>query len=444
MNAPSPDPALVELAHAHGVATDYHDWKGRHVRVAEGTVRDVLGAMGVDTTDPAAALRRRWEEPWRRMLPACVVSTQGDGRWFWVHVPDGAPVEVWIELEQGGRREHVPQVAHWVPSREVDGSLVGEATFSVPADLPIGYHTVRARSGDAEAAAPLIVTPPRLRLPERLARGHAWGFAAQLYSVRSRESWGVGDLADLTDLSVWSAGLGADYLLVNPLHAAEPAAPMEPSPYLPSSRRFFNPLYLRVERVPEFAGLPAADRARVDGLGRDVHAALDGLDAVDRDTAWTAKREALRLVPTPSPPPPPAASWTCRRSAPRGRGARRRSRTWRRDRESTAWTRACAGASGTSTPPPSPVSSPATEHRVPSVADGLLDGGSSTRGPGRLRRHGARHRARHSPWACTPAAPTRGGSGPPPTGTPWRRSRTRSTGGRLVQPMARPTGWRTV
>jgi 4-alpha-glucanotransferase len=292
----SPSPALVELAHAYGVATDYHDWKGRHVVVDDGAVRDVLTALGVDTGDPVAALARRHDEPWRRMLPACVVAARGDARSFPVHVDDGAPVEVWVDLEDGGRREDLSQIDRWVPPRDLDGRLVGEATFALPADLPLGYHTIRARSGTEEAAATLVVTPPWLGLPDRLGDRPAWGFATQLYSVRSRQSWGVGDLADLADLGVWSAGLGADYVLVNPLHAAEPAAPMEPSPYLPSSRRFFNPLYLRVERVPEYADLVPADRALVDRLATGAHTALDGADVIDRDTAWTAKREALRLV----------------------------------------------------------------------------------------------------------------------------------------------------
>ena len=85
----------------------------------------------------------------------------------------------------------------------------------------------------------------------------------------SANSWGVGDLTDLADLALWSASVhGADYVLVNPLHAAAPSGsqaqlePMEPSPYLPTSRRFVNPLYLRIEAIPEFVDLPKRGRVR--------------------------------------------------------------------------------------------------------------------------------------------------------------------------------------
>jgi 4-alpha-glucanotransferase len=288
---------LRELAHAYGVATEFHDWRGRRVDVPSGSVAAVLEAMDVDVSDPAAALAARRDERWRRMLPASVVVQQGQARTFWVHVTDGDPVEVSIELETGGRRDDVRQVDRWVQPHDVDGRRVGEATFAVPTDLPLGYHRIRARSGDVEASSALIVTPPWLGLPASMGERRGWGLAAQLYSVRSRQSWGVGDLVDLTDLAVWSgAQLGADYLLVNPLHAAEPVAPMEPSPYLPTSRRFFNPLYVRVERIPEYAVLPAAERARIEQLADGVHRALDTADVIDRDTAWTAKRAALRIV----------------------------------------------------------------------------------------------------------------------------------------------------
>ena len=107
----------------------------------------------------------------------------------------------------------------------------------------------------------------------------------------------MGDLVDLTDLAVWSAGdLGAGYVLVNPLHGAEPAPPMEPSPYLPTTRRFFNPLYLRVERIPEYGYLPRAERDKIERTAGKVRRALAKVDAIDRDTCWAAKREALELV----------------------------------------------------------------------------------------------------------------------------------------------------
>src|SRR5216684_8218348 len=98
--------------------------------------------------------------------------------------------------------------------------------------------------------------PPRARrraLPEGRCEpppNRGWGWAVQLYAARSRESWGIGDLADLRRLAQWSSRLGAGMLLINPLSAPTPVAPLQPSPYYPSSRRFRNPLYLRVEEMP--------------------------------------------------------------------------------------------------------------------------------------------------------------------------------------------------
>jgi 4-alpha-glucanotransferase len=125
----------------------------------------------------------------------------------------------------------------------------------------------------------------------------SWGFTVQLYSVRSRASWGHGDLHDLADLAAWSGGdLGADFVLVNPLHAAEPQPPVSPSPYLPMSRRQISPLYLRIEDIPEYQGLRAGDRAAVEALAAPLRAASSTAALIDRDAVWTAKRAALELI----------------------------------------------------------------------------------------------------------------------------------------------------
>ncbi len=292
-------PAIRALAEAHGVATEYWDWQGQHVRVPAATVIAVLSALGVDVSSPeaaAASLVEHGLDRWRQPLPACLVVRAGDAAWFPVHLPHGEAVEVWVELEDGGRSE-VSQQQHWVDPRFVDGVLLGEATFAVSGSVPLGWHTLCARWSSGSATAPLVVTPGRLELPDALHGKRTWGVLAQLYSVRSARSWGTGDLADLADLATWAGHeLGAGFVLVNPLHAASPLPPMEPSPYLPVTRRFANPLYLRVEAVAEHAYLDPADRAFSEQRSAALRAASRTDARLDRDAAWAAKREVLERV----------------------------------------------------------------------------------------------------------------------------------------------------
>ncbi|MGH9182089.1 MAG: 4-alpha-glucanotransferase, partial [Acidimicrobiales bacterium] len=116
-----------------------------------------------------------------------------------------------------------------------------------------------------------------------------------LYAARSTASWGIGDLAELARLGRWSASLGAGTALVNPLHAALPTGPQQPSPYSPSSRCYRNPLYLRVEEVPG-AGEGHFDlHLDLDRLGR-AGRALNADRRIDRDAVWALKGEALDLL----------------------------------------------------------------------------------------------------------------------------------------------------
>ncbi|HTY31991.1 4-alpha-glucanotransferase [Mycobacterium sp.] len=294
-------PSLVELARRFGIATDYEDWTGRSVPVPAETLVAVLAALGVAAgteQERNAALTAHRRSYWERRMPATIVGRTGEPIRFWAHVTHGDPAEVWLQLEDGTVRGGVQQVDNFTPPFDLDGRWIGEASFVLPADLPLGYHRVHLRSGDSETSTALIVTPDWLGLPEQLGARRAWGLTAQLYSVRSRQSWGVGDLTDLTDLAVWSASRhGADYVLINPLHAAGfsgRTGRMEPSPYLPTSRRFVNPIYLRVEAIVEYADLPK--RGRVRRLRSDVRRRAGRLDAIDRDGAWAAKRAALKLL----------------------------------------------------------------------------------------------------------------------------------------------------
>jgi 4-alpha-glucanotransferase len=178
----------------------------------------------------------------------------------------------------------------WKPSAggrlELEGGEARTVAAGEEVKVPLGYHQFHTDG----AAKPIRVIgcPRQCHLPDDL---RVWGWAVQLYATRSRESWGIGDLADLRRLGAWSRGLGAAVAMLNPLTAATPIAPIEPSPYYPSSRRFRNPLYLRVEETPG-AGELGDDLARLarSGVG------LNDLRRIDRDAILALKMSALERV----------------------------------------------------------------------------------------------------------------------------------------------------
>ncbi len=288
--------ALAELAARYGVDVVYEDWQGHRHAVEADTVVAVLAALGVDAADEqraVAALTARIDAGRRAVLPSYVIARIGAPVTVPVHVPHGTGVTVAVLTETGQRLAAV-QLQHDVEPHRVDGELIGEALFGLPAVLAAGYHRIRAELADGREAQTLLVVAPA-RLPASRG-GRQWGVQTQLYSVRSAGSWGTGDLADLAELAVWTAAAhGAGFTLVNPLLAGAPTVPLENSPYLPATRRFTSPLYLRVEDIPEAADLSPGDRRKLVQLHAAATALAPG-GLLDRDAAWTAKRSALELV----------------------------------------------------------------------------------------------------------------------------------------------------
>ncbi|HZD65129.1 MAG TPA: 4-alpha-glucanotransferase [Acidimicrobiales bacterium] len=230
---------MSELS-AWGIEAGYRDQEGRWHETPRASREAVAAAMGV--------------EPGHRPGPGPVRTVQAGAS---MAVP--GPFEV--ALEDGATRS---------------------GRDRLPGDLPLGYHDL-LRPGD-EAPVRLIVSPPRCPDPPAL---RAWGWAVQLYALRSAASWGMGDLGDLATLAGWSADLGAGMVLCNPLHATRPGPRQEPSPYYPSSRCWRNPLYLRVADVPGMDANP--DLPALDAAGR----ALNDETRIDRDAIWALKRRAL-------------------------------------------------------------------------------------------------------------------------------------------------------
>lgn len=233
-----------------------------------------------------------------------------------------------------------------------DGTDFGQVDV-LPLDVPIGVHTLISML-DGERTT-LIVSPGRCHLPADL---RAWGVAMQIPTARSASGWGIGDLADVQTVAVWLDRLGAGALALSPLHAPTPIAPIQTSPYYPSSRRWRSPLLLRVDAIPGASDLPQVTR-----LAGGARSAAMQHPIIDRDAVWERQRDALELL------------WAHRPDRAAAEAER-----WRQDQGTRleAWARYCAlaevhGASWTTWPhalrhPDSPAVARAAEALVDRVA----------------------------------------------------------------------------
>jgi 4-alpha-glucanotransferase len=159
----------------------------------------------------------------------------------------------------------------------------------------IGAGRARRRSAARPEADMTVCAPP----PPR-----AWGWAVQMYAVRSKQSWGIGDLADLRRLGRWARGEGASVLLINPLGAQPPTAHQEPCPYYSSSRRYLNALYLRVEDIPGCERVAT----ELEPL-RTAAQALNARRHIDHDEVFRLKSQAFEHVFRAAPEPRGMAGW---------------------------------------------------------------------------------------------------------------------------------------
>jgi (1->4)-alpha-D-glucan 1-alpha-D-glucosylmutase len=298
--------ALARLAVLYGIALEYRDTQGRVHVVSQATLRALLNTMGIacaTDTEVERTLAAHVDGRWRQTVAPVIVTREGvrpTMRINLIAAPDMATLS-WRLIEEGGAA-HSGLLAPALLDDEVRLDLAGETLvareFVLPLEPAPGYHQLQFL---AEAATlgetQLIVTPARCYRPPLLDNdGRLWGFAIQLYALRSERNWGIGDFTDLATIGEYSAASGASFLGVNPLHALFPHNPAHASPYSPSSRLLLNVLYLDVEAIAEFR---ECEEVRTLVSSADFQSALRRLrsgEFVDYVGVAELKARALALV----------------------------------------------------------------------------------------------------------------------------------------------------
>ena len=293
---------LIRLAKLVGVATSYVGMSHDYHEIEDDVLVAVLGALGIDASNDEAinqSITSIKSERETRVVAPTVLHIVGKESKVEVHGGMFDVPEASITLENGKQftgkisREGGEKIAH-----EIDGSFFFTSYLVLPADLPEGYHTLEVTVGSEAETATVISAPEKIELLDDMKNGSLWGVDEPAVLHPFQGILGRGRLRRSED----HAGrgqkkkTGSDFMLINPMHAAEPVPPLTPSPYLPISRRFINFSYIRPESMPEYLTLSHEDRAEVDALHEQVESLNDDARLIDRDAMWRVKKHALWVI----------------------------------------------------------------------------------------------------------------------------------------------------
>jgi len=302
----SPGPGLKELAELVGVECEYVDGRGQSRQATDETLRIVLGTLGI-TIQSDTDIQREWErlheERWIHVVEPVLLHYPETRTplCFPIALPladcsrETVSLECRIRDEQGKIRLSTVNGLTCQPLEEIVicGIRYMRMQVSLPGRFRLGYYdvmlTIKLGSRVLEAQSLMIAAPKRCYLPTGSQR--EWGIGVQLYGIRSQDNWGIGDFRDLERImktagKMWKAST----IGLQPLHSLTPGLR---SPYSPSSRMCWNPLYLNLERVAEYRLSPKLQRLKGTKKFQATLQALRSSQFVQYDAVETLKIAVL-------------------------------------------------------------------------------------------------------------------------------------------------------
>ncbi|MGZ9898329.1 4-alpha-glucanotransferase [Shewanella gaetbuli] len=279
---------LEKLLYLQGVGAEFIDCDGQLIQIPQQDRAGILTAMlanklaksdaHVDIQHQLSTINIEQKiyqldvEQWCELLPSFQFSYLSEPCLHF-HLPkQGAQVKITIKFDDS----NIDAVQFQCNTQQL--TIIGEYHYDnihycryqialdeyVSLTIPCGYHSITIECINTEqrkigkSSATLLIAPDvtyQLKEPQTDIGYRPWGISIQLYSVRHEEHYaGIGDFKSLKEVIEMSADLGADFVMLNPLHALDITYPENASPYSPSDRRRLNPLYIDIEALAEQIG----------------------------------------------------------------------------------------------------------------------------------------------------------------------------------------------
>lgn len=235
------------------------------------------------------SLKRIEKKRWQQALEAIYVTVQGDVAFDVVLTAEEAKGKISVSYAKEGEKKFSPLK---VVFSEEEGKKDGRQVYVrlrgvVENGLEPNYYDVKVKTDRGEYKTVLAVAPEQCYALDKKGKEKLFGFAIQLYSLKSRRNWGVGDFTDLENMVDILADSGGDVIGLNPLNVLQHDYPETASPYASISRLFLNPIYIDVEKVPFYDPRDKNDDAILRAKEKEN---------IDYTTVYNAKIMALRNI----------------------------------------------------------------------------------------------------------------------------------------------------
>lgn len=252
---------LKKLADKLGIATSFSDagLKKQDYVVNDSVIKFFTKAMGYPADNDQeieASLHKLETRRWLQTLEPIYVCNIND-----IVIDVVSPDLSNIVLSAKDKQGNIINLEYQYLGNPAHYQNLYQEKLRITTKLDIGYYDLTATVSNKKYTSMLAIAPDKCY--DILQDKKIWGYALQLYSVKSKRNWGVGDFTDLKNFVHLCAKSGADIIGLNPLNVLNHNYPENASPYSSISRKFLNPIYIDIEAVPEF---DIEDKKPLEGL----------------------------------------------------------------------------------------------------------------------------------------------------------------------------------
>jgi 4-alpha-glucanotransferase len=267
---------LRNIARSVGVATSYQNYIDTRIDIPDDTLIALINALEdrelpEDSSVDNLHFFRNMLRAKRigQSLPEIVVAWDGklQSIWAWTENADNDFALV-LREDDGDTELSLPvTVAQRFERPNVNAARVKLAINA--ADIPYGYYSANLQQGGTVIGHSFVISSPA----KMADQPKSWGMFAPAYALRSQRDWGIGGYHELYEAACQIKRLGGGFIGTLPLLPVHyDADHIDASPYSPSSRLFWNEIFLDLENLPgrESFTPDAALQAALDGLRADT------------------------------------------------------------------------------------------------------------------------------------------------------------------------------